>query len=283
MLMSQNHKDWIRNGNVSGLQTDKGAYTIIYGLHSQPGNPGQIPQSIDGCFIETCNLNWVDNPLVSFEKARNHPQFGPFFQNLEERKIPVYFTDLSYKWKFPKIESLERTIALSQGATSILAAAGGYFAPSPILAGLAYGAALWLALPATYLGIDEVLTSLEEDHVGAGMPAVITRNISKIHPEYYIFIRTLRNKVMAYKEKWLAQNCANSQMVTLCGSGHVGIENELGTSNESILRYLRRLSPLIKAMVKPKTFFSICRFDFDGKTWNNSQMHEIQELKEIVS
>lgn len=94
----------------------------------------------------------------------------------------------------------------------------------------------------------------------------------------------LREAIMAHKEEWMMKNVKGvNHLVTIIGSSHVGIEQQIKKPYEDRLNSLRHLRLVIKGVAgKKNSIYSIPRFDFNGKEWQLREVLEVPDLKALA-
>lgn len=116
--------------------------------------------------------------------------------------------------------------------------------------------------------------------------------IETTHPEVWFLILTLRNVLLAHKEHWLLthkdrwlrnQETAVTNLGTIIGSAHTGLEDQILHSPEERMKLLKAVKPLLKIVYNKESVYKMLKYDFDGKQWRTTGFYEVPELKALVT
>lgn len=278
-----------RAGNQVHIYKPEEIYTIIYGNHFASQNPKQLPEKIDGLFLEL-SANYLKTPCFYLQALAERHQYQNLFKPLAERQIPIYFADLGFK-KF-----MLTTSCFSEGLLEMGEVSSGIrlfdqsikkIKTTPISRrrllkeGVRLAAATWLSAP-VISDLSIILSNL----TGAGehQAAEFAKLSQRLHPEQKLFIIKLRNTLIAHKEEWLMKHLATQpHFATILAGMHPGIEDQIQHSAEDRYKFLQSLKPILERMIIPETFYKMVRFDFDGRMWQVAEIIEVPELKGLVT
>lgn len=278
-----------RKDNVVRIDKPEGTYTIIYGDHSTPQDPEQLPENLEGLVLETGTARWPENLLGYLYYCKNDRQLASLFSRLEEKKIPVIFSDarLRAQLTIPVAENL-MAIAEAGLGSNLLTKAKKELKTKQISRRKFLRVTGAVAL-ASYLSTP-LLASLSRaasifTNVGHGPTAEFQKISHKLHPEADLFVLTLRNAILAQKEQWLMEKMGNRpHFATVLGGDHCGIEDQIQYSPQRRLKFLKALKPLLPRVISPKeTFYKIAIFDFNGRVWQVRETLEEPELRKLIT
>jgi len=277
------------NGNAY-IEKPEGKYVILYTAHHEQVELNELlPEETDGFFMETGPHDYTADPVEVF---RCVPDRG----YLEENNISVYLGDTNLN-----LSAIITDKAVVVGESILAGSMIGSEISSEIkrhkdkkkekeidrrsflrigAKGLA-GAYLSMPLISTAGRIFSGFTGY-----GSSTTAEFKKLSQKLHPEEHIFLYTLRNVVMAHKQQHMMENMNDSQMATLIGAAHTGIEDQIKHSPEERLEFLKALKKagILKKVIKdPETFYKVLQYDYDEEEGQWSyQETEIPELKELL-
>jgi hypothetical protein len=253
----------------------EGKNTVLYGIHIKSQNPQELPSDIQGIILETGIHQYLKDPLLSFQKMKEHVQYRELFEILEKKKIPVYFVDLKYRLADPILMMLDTTFTGIEWFAGMKLLKKGRKNPLNLLVGV------WLVLPflTNLLRLGSAFSGIGQQQSGA-----LKKISHKLHPEADLLYLTIRNAVIAEKTKYLLRRSGDSpHLVTILGAGHVGIEDMLQMSEEKSDSFFRRYLPLIKKIAEHEYFYKIVEFRFNGKNWNVASVTEVPTLKNLLT
>lgn len=268
----------IVNGAVK-INKPEAEYTLIYGRHDQTQNPQQLPNPLDGLYLE--NIINFDNANLATQKLRADKQYGEIIKELERRgTVPIYL---------PEIETTKLGTAISIGSLLILGTEAGlsltatqrflrskatrrHFLKTSAL-GITTG---WLQssfLPLVSFPLEAV----------SPLGKTISFVTEKLHPEYSWFTLQFRNRAAAYKMQWLAEKEGDSpKLASIYGSMHRGLEEEIQSSLGQKIDSLGATKKLWINLIKPSSFKTLPKYEFDGDLWRQTALYEIPELAKLV-
>lgn len=277
-----------RNGNAVTIDAPEAIYTIIYGMHVRGQNIEEIPEDLDGLFLETGTFAWYENPLKCVEELKQHVQYKPVFRMLEKNKIPVIFADLKYKLNDMFLIAADNFLAAVQWVAGVRMfsnlvyrnkeqkkkrSAADYIARA-IVAG-------WLVLPfaANILRLGSTIFNVGQDET-----ARLKRFSHKAHPETDILYLNIRNAVIAEKLKYLAEHMGKRPHIgIILGAGHVGIEDMFSLTSGKRLQFLTKWLNLLKKVAKEKYMYAITEVAFTGKVWGATRTLEVDSLRQLAA
>lgn len=266
-----------REGNVVRIEKPEGFYTIIYGIHSRPTEPQQLPERFDGLFLETGRNNYLEASLNFLKAFKGDRQYQPVFQPLEEKRIPIYFADAFLDEKVIALDSL---VTGGEGGLAVIIASqirkNGQISRRDFLRATA---STWLLTPFV-----SSMGGFFFGDIGEEPIAELQKFSHRLHPEDKLLTLTVRNIIIAHKEQWLTERIGKGpHLATILGADHVGIEDWILNSPEERITFLYRSKPIWRPFVAPETVYQMVRFDFDGYQWQVGEIFEVPELKELVA
>lgn len=289
-----------REGNVTHIYKPEATYTIIYQRHTRSVNPDQLPEDLDGLFLET---DITTHPLYYLNnKNIDKTNYGRLSITASNREIPIYLADIVLRPNVDLDDLLSQEELITYGEALLGGGVLGetyrrlvivpYMKYSKVSrADFIKGAFAvlvggWFFTP----GISESgRVFAGEDN---GISADFQRLSHKLHPEQLLVIGTLRNIVMAHKQEWLARQMGNNpHFVTVIGGKHVGLETELLNSGETRLDFLKKSQFRWGSLIDESTFHAIHRFDYTDKPerrlplgkWKLSNTFYVPDLGELVN
>lgn len=273
-----------RHGSVATITKPTGTFTILYGNHFFPENPENLPHTATGIFLESAE-DWSEAPLTDLYMGKIRHQSAAIFPHIEERRIPVYFSDPYFRGKVPLyiaeggllgIEAVVGTRLLRsarkqwQEQRENLSRRTFLTISAKTLAGV-YG-----LLPAT-TAIARWLP------LGHAATAGAVKFSHAVHPEEFLFTTIFRNAVIAHKQEWLAKQRQQQHFVSLLGGMHVEIEDAIALPPERRLAFLRRVIPLIRPLLAPRTFSTMEECTYNGSYWRKGRTHVVPDLEDLLS
>jgi hypothetical protein len=263
------------DGDVSGVD---GEFHILYGKHtseSEPYDPGELPDDLDGFFIEN-SANYLDNPAGNMNYFETNGQYAGLVDEMAENDTPVLMADVNLSTDGRVAETGLMAAEAGLGA-GLAAKAGvdmdGFGAKEAGITGLAG----WLLQPlASYASF-----------MGSGQSEVTGEFVdssNQVHPESFRLTRDFRNSVVAYKQlELMERRKEDSSYGTVWGSLHEGFENDLEREKENLLDSIERSKPAWETFVEnDETVYSAVEFENYGGDWYAEEVHEFEELREIV-
>lgn len=263
------------DGDVSGVD---GEFHILYGKHtsdSEPYDPGELPDDLDGFFIEN-SADYLDNPVQHMNYFETNRQYAGLVDEMAENDTPVLMADVDLSTDGRLVETGVMAGEASLGA-GLATAAGvdmdGFGAKEVGMTGLAGWLLQPLASYASFMG------SGQSEATGELVEAS-----NQVHPESFRLTRDFRNSVVAYKQLALMDKREeDSSYGTVWGSLHEGFENDLEREKEALLDSIERSKPAWEPFVgNEETVYKAAEFEnYDGD-WYAEEVHEFEELREIV-
>jgi len=147
----------------------------------------------------------------------------------------------------------------------------------------------WLATPLIVDLVQRVLYN--KLHEQRNMEKIDMVN-NTLHPDDKILdaiILTARNLLIAHKNQLIMerQNDSSSNMASVLGAGHYGIEEALLATPEERLASLKDMQPLLKIAFRDSTFYSYAKLipkeQEDGGITYEKTITEVPELKELIT
>ena len=261
-----------REGNVTTITKPEGKYTVIYGHHEIQQNPKQIPNNTNAIFLELVNPHMYSSPEVLIERCKTHKQYSHMMSKLEDKKIALYFPDISIRYVNKTIRKLNFAYPLE-------------FADSYCVLRLLDNDIFRLLKKQ---GNSKLLCKEKKELTSklASFGDIYLDIAYKIEPKTTAFFFTLRNLLISHKMDWFAKNF-NVNTTLLIGAFHRGIENCLQYDSEQRINKIEKMNTLITGEINsgnlvPDSVYKLIRFDYDGNEWK-SEIYEIPELKELIA
>lgn len=286
--------------DVVRLVRPEGTYTIMYGTHTVVQNPNQLPDKMEGIFLETGTNNYIERSLEIIQKLREGSsislltfrpvvQYTDFFKSLEERQTPIYFLDLH----FTDFNSMNLVQGGLMAATIIEGGAAAYIMSDLYRthrvsrrAFLKSLIALWGAAEITsFFPIIPPLTAPSQ----AVHPEVTT--LMQLYKDQFEFlVNTLREVSIAHKLGWLMQTLGgNPDLGVVIGRGHrdtegkIGLEGRIIQPSQERFEYLESVKGQLPLSIQPESFYRVVECRFNGRDWQVANTLEISELKSLLA
>lgn len=268
-----------RLGNIVTIRKPEGVYTISYGIHTRAENsPQGLSESYDGvCFEGGLNPYPPTHEELQLFGTGNQ---RPLFEYARSNGLPIFAADCSVS-PLALLEELEVGIELAAGAVLFKK----LVKPKKIsrrdflrFAGM--GVALYLSLPTISL-LGQFGSSISG--AGENETAELAKITQRIHPEYKIFLLSVRDAVLAQKMQFLLENTNQAHLVTPRGAEHIGIEDMILASEEERVDFLERLRPVLPKLVLPETFYKIVKYEINSGEWKIDEVFEEPALKRIMT
>lgn len=286
--------------DVVRLVRPEGTYIIMYGTHTVAQNPRQLPDKLDGVFLETGEVNYIIQPLETIQKLkdgslisplafRSVVQYTELFKSLEEKQTPIYFADLH----FTDFNSMNLTQGGLVATTIIEGGAAAYIINNlyrnprisrrTILKSLI---GLWGATEITALFPTTPLLKVFSQAVH---PEVTT--LTNLYKDQYEFlVGTLREVSVAHKLGWLMQTLGgNPELGVVIGRGHrdtegkIGLEGRITQPPQERFEYLKSVKGELQLSVQPESFYRVVECRFNGRDWQVTNTLEMSELKSLLA
>lgn len=286
--------------DVVRLVRPEGTYTIMYGTHTVVQNPNQLPDKLDGIFLETGENKYIEEPLETIQKLkegsvisllsyRSVVQYTDFLKSLEKRRVPIYFADLHFT-DFNSMNLAQGGLVaatLTEGGAAAYIINDLYRSPRvsrrTILKSLV---ALWGAAEITALFpiIPPLAAPSQAVH-----PEVTT--LIQLYKEQYEFlVNILREVSIAHKLGWLMQTLGgNPDLGVVIGRGHrdtegkIRLEGRITQPSQERFEYLKSVKGELPLSVQPESFYRVIECRFNGWDWQVANTLEISELKSLVA
>jgi hypothetical protein len=265
---------------VTSIIRPEGTYSILYGIHIKSQDPTDIPADTDAVILETGMHKYLDNPVHSLETLKKHVQYKELFRHLEERRIPVLFVDLKYRFPDPVLLMADTAFSGIEWMAGINMLKSKN-QKAKINKGARYLVGAWLLLPF----ISNVLR-LGSAFIGAGQKQTgeLKKLSHRLHPEADFLYLTLRNAVIAEKEKYLMESFGKKpHFVTVLGAGHVGIEDTISWNENKRQQFFNHFVQLIKKVAAKEYVYQSIEYRYNGKKWEVHKIHENPGLKALLS
>lgn len=263
---------------VITINRKEGKYTILYGMHIKSQDPADIPDDTDAVVLETGTADYLIDPIKKVNSLKDHVQYKELVKQLEQKKIPLIFLDVKYRFNDYALLMADNALASvewMQGFKMMKDKKGGKGERAVKIA-----AASWLLLPfaANMFRLFSTITGK-----GMSQSGKLKRLSHKLHPETDLLYLTLRNALIAEKEVFLAKELGNKpHIVTVLGAGHVGIEDMIAMDDRKRSLNIKSLLPLLKKVAKPEYLYTSVHFHFNGENWEVKEIVEMPELKKLL-
>ena len=257
------HEHPERNDGKPIIQLPHGNITLCFEVHSQGLHPSDIPDGVDGIWMEDVS-NWYDThckrpgkkpasqkQLFDSPVDRNE---GDFMAFLSDTKMPIYYMDAHVPYPGVHLLSLNTMETIQLGAGSYLLLSAAYDAISvfdrvqgarirrrDMLKGLA---GWYLTLP--MISKLAAVLNTKENQCMPQLSSDCQALSDDLHPESVMVLK-IRNMLMAYKQHQVMEQMGTKpHFVTNLGARHGGIESCFRCTQEEKLASLRRWRPLWK-------------------------------------
>jgi hypothetical protein len=260
---------------ITTITTVDGKYTVIYGIHVMTQDPRDIPSDTTAVILETGMHSYLEDPLHSLQRLRQHVQYRELFTVLEKKKIPVVFADLKYRFPDPLLLMVDTAFSGVEWMAGMRLIKNRKKKPLNFLIGA------WLLMPfvTNVLRLVSAFIGRGQKHTGE-----LKKISHRLHPEADLLYLTVRNAVIAEKAAYIMQEKGNNaHIVIVLGAGHVGIEDMLQKSSEKRLEQLNKFSHLIKKLVHPAYFYTYISYHNNEKGWKIAEKTEVDSLKRWIS
>jgi hypothetical protein len=278
-----------REGALVTITKQEGKYGILYGAEITGTRiTPQLLGDVDGICLETRGLGL---PYPRGAELEQRYGLGVNQKALlgcaRALNIPIFALDCSLRPEVYFAEFLALGVELSAGAALFQKAIEkakirkGRMSRREFLitAGLA-GAGAYLYSPMASK-LSRAVSSISG--VGEGETAGLSKFIQRIHPEYMVFILSLRNTVIAQKMQFLLQATDHSHLLQTFAAEHVGIEDAILTSERERIHFLAKLKPILPKAVSPETFYQAVRYKAEAGRWKVDRTFEEPNLKEMIA
>lgn len=262
---------------------------LLYQDHKTSLDPGIIPSNASALFLECSNWMSVTNP---FEAFKSDPQYGNLLCRSKELKIPVYLGDVEIHSSLHTKE-VAGVVAECLVGLGLLAATGTYAvktanhenrrgAIKKLLTVCALGGASSAYLSAPLLGY------FLRNELPNEATARFDRAVSKIHPEIMKKSIHMRNAVMAFKQRTIADELSDKSeqkplIVSAVGATHASLEDYLVMPQVEIFKLLAKWRPsLTKQITTPETFYTLRKSEYGG-TKADSIVSDLRNIWDGVS
>lgn len=264
--------------NVIQIKKPEGIYSILYGMHIRSQDPHDLPEDTGAVVLETGTFSYLKDPLKAVKDLKEHIQYKELFTYLEQKRIPLIFSDVKYKVNDFAL------LMVDNGATALQWVQGYKLLKSKkknpdIFSRLLISG--WLMLPfiANSLRLISVITNK-----GLKQTAALKKLSHKLHPEADFIYLTIRNALIAEKNTFIMNHISKKKHITtVIGGGHVGIEDMQSMDEEKRLANIKSLAPILKRIVNPEYVYKAVEYVYDGKEWQVKKIIEVPSLEHILS
>lgn len=274
-----------RDGPIVTIKKGDATFTIAYGgHHTRDRFITKLNHKFNGYFPEKSSDSQylVDGTNALAELIPEE------ITALQERKIPAYLTDINQ-------QGLLRSISVV-GVESILLAAETMIGKELLqksaqlikqprhsrrrfmagMAGVAAGAFMTVPMISMLGRAASGLTGVAEHE-----SAELMKFNNKVHPEVFLIGWNIRNVLIAHKELAIADQTERPNFLTVAGSLHPGIEDQLLYTAEERLDFLEKSKPIWRHTISPEYMYKAAKVVHDGSNWN-VEIIEFPDLKELV-
>lgn len=279
-----------RHNGVVDIIMPEGIYSIIYGEHYTPQNPNMLPPHMDGISLEGVLI--LDNDSLDSIMSQNFPyslendlQYKNLMPVLEKRRTPIYALDVAVQSNttsgvlqgFDGLPEISEFIIGGALAVKLLSRR---MKRRTFLRAAGAAAATYLTLPVVS-DIGMVLSN--KLGVGDEISANVAKTTSRLHPEYHLLVAKIRNTLFALKERVIMNELgSNSQIATVLGAAHVGIEDQIAKTFEENLDDLHNLRPVL-GIYNHESLYRGYKYEFDGMNWKMTKRYEFPQILQAIS
>ncbi len=285
-----------RNDTIVDISTEIGDYRIIYEEHNIGFDKKKLGVGYSGIVLESGQINykWM---LLGITIDHFNESYELLFEDAKKNGIPVYYVDAKLNECSLKGELTLLALESAIGASFLYGGIGSKNINRRDFLKYLFGAS-YLLIPAfaTASRILSVYTDLMGEETGA-----FNKFSEKVHPEIMILTKRARNTITAYKEQRLMEQLImepkqsgelssvpkiveRPRLVTIAGGMHDGLEDEILSSPQKKLKFLKSIDLLLRESFEPETIYRSVRFNYNGvyKQWEVTKIYEFPELKKLV-
>ncbi|HUQ85201.1 MAG TPA: hypothetical protein VM077_02655 [Candidatus Limnocylindrales bacterium] len=262
-----------RKGHITDMTLPVGGLRIIYGAHSRPIDPVDIPKGTKGIFLEA--MNPPRSGYDFFRHIAHNAQYSRIVRHANKNEVPIYFHDVGASERYANylfaagVLKLAEPLAVIPVIASSSSFKEGLLRSTPIIYDL--------LSPASVVGRKISSQNPDKD-------AALARGLVKTHPYTSPVCLRMRNAIWAEKLKWAMENLGDEgdHYTTVVGAEHVGLEKYMRkVSSGDRPKILRATRSIWGRIGDIKPFYSITRFDPDSSAAGGFKLGEVFEVPEL--